>query len=108
MLCRISGFQRTGKHIARPRPVLRPPKSLTPKPCKRCCAQVGALRELRKDMGVRRSVLLKVLTEEAERRLYYGTVGGEESPEEDAPEDDIPELQARLGTEALGCEGSLG
>lgn len=58
---------------------------------------MGALRELRKDMGVRRSVLLKALTEEAEHRLYHGTVGGEESPEEDEPEDEIPELQARRG-----------
>lgn len=54
--------------------------------------QVGALRDLRKDMGVRRNVLLKALVEEIQLRLFFGAVG-DESDGEDEAEDDTPELQ---------------
>ena len=56
--------------------------------------QVGALRDLRKDMGVRRNVLLKALVEELEVRVYWGAVGDQEGGHDDA-EDDTPELQVR-------------
>ena len=55
---------------------------------------MGALRDLRKDMGVRRNVLLKGLVEEIELRLYFGTVGDDSEGDTEA-EDETPELQVR-------------
>jgi hypothetical protein len=56
--------------------------------------QIGALRDLRKDMGVRRNVLLQAVVAELERRVYYTAIG--EASDSSSDEDETPELSATL------------
>lgn len=56
--------------------------------------QIGALRDIKKDMGVRRNVLLKAVIEELERRIYYTAIG--EASDSSSDEDETPELSAAL------------
>ena len=68
-------------------------------------AQVGALRELRKDMGVRRNVLLKAVVDEVEERVYHSSIGADAADKGEA-EDEIPELQVCLGLGSGSGSGS--
>ncbi len=80
--------------------------------CKLPPLQVGALRELRKDMGVRRNVLLKAVVDEVEERVYHSSIG-EDAADKGEAEDEIPELQAikswglGLGYSSSACSGDL-
>jgi hypothetical protein len=56
--------------------------------------QIGALRDLRKDMGVRRNVLLQAVVAELERRVYHTAIG--EASDSSSDEDETPELSATL------------
>lgn len=56
--------------------------------------QIGALRDLKRDMGVRRNVLLKAVVAELERRVYQTAIG--EASDSSSDEDETPELSATL------------
>lgn len=64
--------------------------------------QIGALRDLRKDMGVRRNVLLQAVVAELERRVYYTAIG--EASDSSSDEDETPELSATLVMDEVSGE----
>ena len=56
--------------------------------------QIGALRDVRKDLGVRRNALLKAVAAELERRIYFTIIG--EASDSSSDEDETPELSQTL------------
>jgi hypothetical protein len=64
--------------------------------------QIGALRDLKKDMGVRRNVLLQAVVAELERRIYYTAIG--EASDSSSDEDETPELSATLVMDEVSGE----